>query len=332
MNNKRTQLFIDWFAWSLRFQDCDPAVWLTNYLHARFEHNSEQRFWFAWLYGNTYQLPTAWVLLNEFPDYELATVDRLNWWQSDNRKANYNRLRYQVDRNKSAKGKLPKMFASYQQLVGDNQGEFFAGKDFDQLWLELDKLYQFARYSKWFYLQHLKHTCGLNIEPSSLMLNDFTGTRSTRNGLLLALDSDVLSLDKRLPAAQYAGLESAARDILAETKRQYPTVAAQADLFTMETCLCSFKKLFRRKDGRYLGYYLDRQGEEITRAAADGWTGIDWNVLWQARNECLDKRLAASRKTDKKLYSHYLDNGVLYRGEWLNDKPEQPLGLDAFFS
>ena len=77
-NNR--EAFIRWYAWSLKYDDCDPAVWCTNYLNKRYEHNDEQRLWLAWLYGNTYQLPTAWVLMNEFPDYELATVDRITQW------------------------------------------------------------------------------------------------------------------------------------------------------------------------------------------------------------------------------------------------------------
>ena len=52
----RREAFIRWYAWSLEYKDCDPAVWLTNYLHRRYEHNREQRYWLAWLYGNTYNL------------------------------------------------------------------------------------------------------------------------------------------------------------------------------------------------------------------------------------------------------------------------------------
>ena len=107
----RKEAFIRWYVWSLKYDDCDPAVWCTNYLHKRYEHNDEERIWMAWLYGNTYQLPTAWVLKNEFPDFELATVDRITQWNT----TNYKRLRYQTD-TKWNKGHLPTMFASYQKF------------------------------------------------------------------------------------------------------------------------------------------------------------------------------------------------------------------------
>ena len=132
LEQNRREAFIRWYAWSLKYDDCDPAVWCTNYLHKRYEHNDEERIWFAWLYGNTYQLPTAWVLMNEFPDYELATFDRLDWWNTNN----YKRLRYQVDM-KYEKGKLPEKFVSYKNTIGNklqkdlfyNRSEWLKSRD-----------------------------------------------------------------------------------------------------------------------------------------------------------------------------------------------------------
>jgi hypothetical protein len=316
-----TQAFIEWYGWSLRFGDCDPAIWATNYLNKRFEHNSEQRLWFCWLYGNTYNLPTAWVMLNEFPDYELATVSRLKSWNNQN----YTRLRYQVD-TKWNKGHLPEMFASYQRFVGTGNlqrqrlSSFYGDNEqqsFDALWNALkNNLHKFGRYSTWFYLQHLKHTANVPCSPTSLMLSDYSGSRSHRNGLCLALGKSSL-IDKKLTAKQYENLEAAAQEIQEETKRRYPSVSGQVDPFTMETALCAFKKIFRTHNGRYLGYYLDRQSEEIQKAEGDGWDGIDWQVLWQMRAETLDSRLSARSKVDKSQMVVYRSNKPIPRIEWL---------------
>lgn len=316
----RREAFVLWFAWGLSFNDCDPAVWMTNYLHQRYEHNIEQRLWFAWLYGNTYHLPTAWILMNEFPDFELATLDRLEQWNS----ANYKRLRYQTD-TKWNKGHLPAMFASYQRFIGPgNQQSAFrryaqydGATTFAALWEAVNReLYKFGRYSTWFYLQHLKHTVGLNLEPASLMLNDYAGSRSHRNGLLLALGRDG-DVDAKQSAAEYARLEDEARDILIETRARFPSLSQQADLFHMETALCSFKKIFRAHHGRYLGFYLDRQAEEIMQCQQDDWAGIHWDVLWQARQETLDGRLAASRSVRKDWFEYFINTGNIMRVEWL---------------
>jgi hypothetical protein len=94
--------FIIWYGWSLKNKDCDPAIWLTNYLFDRFEHNLEQKYWIAWIYGTTYHLPTTWIIWNEFPDFDLVDYNRLEQWNN----INYKRLRYQTD-TKYNKGFLP---------------------------------------------------------------------------------------------------------------------------------------------------------------------------------------------------------------------------------
>jgi hypothetical protein len=330
----RKEAFIRWYAWSLKYDDCDPAVWMTNYLHKRYEHNDEQRLWFAWLYGNTYYAPTSWILLNEFPDFELATVDRMTQWNS----TNYKRLRYQTD-TKWNKGHLPVMFESYQKFIGNRTQrealESYYGDNeeanFNSLWKGIKSgLHKFGRYSTWFYLQHLKHTAGILVNPTSLMLDDFDGSRSHRNGLLYAVAQEH-DLDRKLSAGDYARLESQAKEILEETKSRFPEIAHVVDFFTMETCLCSFKKIFREHHGRYLGYYLDRQAEEIIQVEKDGWYGIDWDVFWQARNETIDLRLDDKRGIDKERFSSFLRTGKLENLEWMFDD-EEPLleGLEMF--
>ena len=330
----RREAFIRWYAWSLKYDDCDPAVWATNYLNKRYEHNDEQKLWLCWLYGNTYYLPTAWVLMNEFPDYELATVDRMEQWNA----TNYKRLRYQTD-TKWNKGHLPAMFASYQKFIGNKTQrevmESYYGdteeQSFDNLWQNVKgSLHKFGRYSTWFYLQHLKHTAGVPISPTSLMLDDYDGSRSHRNGLLLALGQDD-KYDVKLTGAEYLHLEQEAKSILEETRARFPDLASQVDYFTMETCLCSYKKIFREHHGRYLGYYLDRQAEEIMQCEKDGWYGIEWEVLWDARAETIDLRLDNKKGIDKERFSSFIRTGKLENFEWMF-KDEQPVlvGLEAF--
>lgn len=290
----RKELFIRWYAWSLQYKDCDPAVWCTNYLNSRYEHNDEQRLWFAWLYGNTYHLPTAWILMNEFPDFELATVDRIESWNTEN----YRRLRYQTD-TKWNKGHLPAMFASYKQFIGDglqrNKFESLYGdneyQNFDNIWNSVkSSLFKFGRYSTWFYLQHLKHTANIKILPTSLMLDDYSGSRSHRNGLLYAIGEEK-NVDEKLTKAEYQRLEDIAKEITQEMQSRFPFLTDDINFFTMETCLCSFRKIFRDNHTRFLGYYIARQKQEIETVVSDGWNGIDWEVLWQSRFECLDHRL-----------------------------------------
>jgi hypothetical protein len=95
----------------------------------------------------------------------------------------------------------------------------------------------------------------------------------------------------------------------------------------METCLCSFKKLFRKSKGRYLGYYLDRQAEEIQQCEKDGWFGIDWQPLWDSRVETLENKLLTN-KIDNSKMSLYLDNNILDATGFFEKKS---VGIEEFF-
>ena len=326
----RREAFKRWYAWSLNYKDCDPAIWLANYINDRYEHNDEQRLWFSWLYGNTYYLPTSWVLMNEFPDFELATFDRMDAWNTEN----YKRLRYQTD-TKWSKGHLADMYASYEKFVGkgtqrEKLESYFGDNEeqnFDNLWVALkDGLYKFGRYSTWFYMQQLKHTADIPMESTSLMLNDYSGSRSHRNGWLYALGQED-NVNTKLTTDEYQRLEDNARDLIQEMHTEYPQLSKDIDYFSMETCLCSFKKLFRTHHGRYLGYYLDRQAEEIMKVEQDGWSGIEWEVLWQARDETLDLTLSNKTGINKSKFDSFLKTGQLDRLEMMYEDERNVEGV-----
>ena len=210
---------------------------------------------------------------------------------------------------------------------GDNDKE-----NFNNLWEVLKKeLHKFGRYSTWFYMQQLKHTADVKIEPTSLLLNDYSGSRSHRNGFLYAIGEED-KVDSKLTSAEYDRLESIGTGILNEMRVDYPHIKKDLDYFAMETALCSFKKLFRTSRGRYLGYYLDRQAEEIMKVEKDGWHGIEWNVLWEARNETLDLTLSNKCGIIKEKYTSFLDTGKLDKLEMMyKDEVKMNIGLEAFF-
>lgn len=331
-NNR--ELFIRWYAWSLTYKDCDPAIWMANYIFDRFEFNIEQKYWLCWLYGNTYYYPTSFILWNEFPDYFLCSIDRITDWNTKY----YKILRYQTD-TKYNKGHLPTMFSSYKSVIGDKQQVKFESllgdnevDSFDNVYNYVSKsFYKFGRYTTWFYLQSLKHCCNLQINPKNLLLSDYSGSRSHRNGLLYALDKQD-KIDVNLTKNEYEYLEAEAAAILEEMKSRFPNLKTQIDPFTMETCLCSFKKIFRESNGRYLGYYLDRQSEEIIKCMGDSWFGIDWDVLWQARYESLDSRICDVSQIKKEKFDNFVKYKKIDRLDWLfNDIETNRIGLENFY-
>lgn len=310
MDDKRIDQFIEWFGQSVNNNDCDPALYIINYFFDRFEFNLEQKYWYCWIFGTTYQFPTTYVIWNEFPDFHLVGVDRLKKWNDEN----YKRLRYQVD-TKWNKGHLPEQFLSYQKWVGNSTQHSRISsmltnnpqEDFLTLWNEVKSWHKFGRYTTWFYLQTLKHCANIPISSPTLLLDDYEGSKSHRNGLCLALGEDKL-VDEKLSPSQLKEFDYMADFILRKTQKRYPKLKEKLDYFAMETCLCSFKKLFRTTRGRYMGYYLDRQAEEIRQAEQDGWIGINWNPLWQARTESIKKQYLTGYIDKEKMKLYLQEN------------------------
>lgn len=328
-SSKNKEDFINWFGWSLEIEDCDSALYMTNYFFDRFEYNREQRYWLIWLYGTTYHFPTAYLIWNEYPDMELVGVDRLTNWNNEN----YSRLRYQTD-TKWNKGHLPSQFLSYKEWVGERtQHEALTEnltddpvKNFYTLWETVNGWHKFGRYTSWFYLQTLKQCGGIPLDVDSLWLHDYSGSRSHRNGLCYAVDKPEW-VNEKLDSRQLDFLNKEASEILTEVKMRFPDAAHKADYFAMETCLCSFKKLFRERDGRYLGYYLDRQAEEIKKVEQDGWWGIDWQPMWDARTETIRPEYLTNTINHDKMKT-YMQTGIIdYNKTFTNT----PMGLEEFF-
>lgn len=294
----RREGFIRYYVHQLRTTDCDPTIQMINYLFERQEYNIEQKFWMCWLYANTYQVPTAYLLFNEFPDYENVDQERLDKWNT----ANYLRLIYQTD-CKYNKGHLGIMFKSYREVVGSSQVLFFKKlcnsldhkENYENIRkVVMSKFHKFGRYTTWFYGQALKDCVGLPIDPTSLLFGEEGSDSHTDGMCYVANRPDQLTRYydaegkkhksyRVMPPAVKRELQELADDIIAEIKTRFPDV--HPDYYTMETCLCSYKKLFRRSQGRYLGYYLDRQAEDIKKTQDQGWSGVDWQILWDYRAE-----------------------------------------------
>ena len=262
---------VQWCKDSLEADDCDSAMWMLNGLYDRYEHNIEQKLWVAWLYGNSYWAPTAWVVWNEFPDQDLVDPERLEKWHA----THWRTLRYQTD-CKWSKGHLPTMYRSYHEWLGGRLQQDAIVDDFDYMWNECIKnWFKFGRYATWFYLQTLNETCGYEIDTPDLALSDYSGSRSHRNGLIIGARKHDW-IDNRLGASEYTSLEALGREIRQEVG---------CSNWQLETMLCSYKKLARERDSRYIGYYVDRQEQEIKKTASDGWHGIDWSPWWKVRED-----------------------------------------------
>lgn len=285
-------LFIEYYSGMYKGYDIDPSIWMSNYIADRMELNDEQLIWFCFLNSMTYHLPAAYLFINEFPDLENIDINRLtNWWETNQR-----RIPFQKDKNKPVMRKsVPATISSYQKLVKENGGsqfEFFnrmlnndPASNFEYVYDHFsESIPHFGRFSTWNMAQMLKQVVGYPVSPPTLMLGHTRGWKSHTHGLMISAGRQDL-VDSGGPYTKEEKDEIQHHVSLMESiinSNNVPT-----DPYMIETVACAYKKLFRNSNSRYLGYYLDRQAEDIRSIEQHGWVGVDWELLWEARAEVL---------------------------------------------
>lgn len=294
---------------SLKANDVDPAISYLNYVVDRMEMNDEQILWLCFLYAVTYQLPSAYLIWNEYPDLEIAGIPRLTeWWADAQRK-----IPFQTDKMKQRKDFVHTV-ASYQQLVGSSQKAYFDNlldsdnpqENFDRLWSPLKSIAYFGRFSTWNWCQALKHIAGYNIEPTILMLGEsdsisFTDGLAYAFGLTNKTTQRVVNENGKKVKVFYHWSQSEKDDMekaCSELKK-----SLGIDNFQLETLACAYKKIWRTNDSRYVGYYNDRIAEDI-KSTAKNWGGVDWKLMWDARQECVPAKYIHDNKgVDKRKFN-----------------------------
>lgn len=266
----------------LRIGDCDPQYPALCYLADRFELNIEQRYWLAFLFSCCYAVPTVYYMYNEFPDYSTVNVNRLQRWWTQNKAL----CLFQTDRLRIKTGdQFVPTFQSYASVVGPSQAIKFqsfrrtsAVATYQAAYEEMNKVKNFGRFTMFLYLEAVARLTGFNMIPQGL---DIRNSKSSRNGLLYVLGLDDL-IDTEPPKSTCLALERQFQALVTHL-RANSRIKQHTDVWNTETTLCAFKKLVRGT--RYLGYYINRQADEITTMQQRVVSGVDWSVLWDHRAE-----------------------------------------------
>jgi hypothetical protein len=177
--------------------DTDPANSCLLYIANRFDITLEQRFWLCFLYSTCYCGPTAYYMFNEFPDYELIDLDRLEKWWKDNK----HKLIFTTDRAWiRSRDQFVDIIRSYQKITGKSQiikyeslKENNKQKTYQNCFKEFSKVYQMGRFTLFIYLDVIHHITGYPIEPDGI---DLKYAESSRNGLCYAIGREDLITDK----------------------------------------------------------------------------------------------------------------------------------------
>lgn len=158
-------------------------------------------------------------------------------------------------------------------------------KTYDNCMIECSKIFTFGRFTLFIYLEMLNTIAGYDISPTGL---DLKNAESSRNGLAFAFGKEELMnhfSGKKLTSAQIKELESDFNKLI---KIINDSNAKHNSIWSIETTLCAFKK--HKLGKRYVGYYIDRQKKELIQMQQNVTEGVDWDVLWQFREETYDKQ------------------------------------------
>lgn len=281
--------FVPYKLYHIAMQNCgdiDPSYPALEYIADRFELNLEQRYWLAFLYQSTYCTPSVFYIWNEFPDYNLVNSQRLSKWWNCCKQNVY----FQKDRAKVKNfDMLVPMFESYRNIVGENQNDFFTEQihglnpkeAYKKLYSVCGKVFYIGRFALFLWLENIHRLTKLNIHPTDL---DLPNASTCRDGLLIALKRFEL-VGKNLTKQQYNELNHELDKIVEELSSEYNL---PCDYWKVETSLCAYRKLYKNPPTRYLGYYIDRMQFEIQWQEERVPHGVDWEVLWQFREEFFD--------------------------------------------
>lgn len=270
---------------SLEAGDVDPSYSMLQYLSNRFELNMEQRYWLAFLYATCYCGPTVYYIYNEFPDFENVNEARLEKWWKENR----HRLYFQSDRRWiRSRNQWCDVFRSYKKRVGGmSQAQMFNSfstgsryLNYQNAWDQMSGVYQFGRFAMFLYLEAVHVVTGFPMAPTSMDLKD---AESCRNGLAMAIGRPDLNThdgERKLNAYEAAFLQREFDKLVARMTTEDPR---RNTVWNIETTLCAYKKYCIGK--RWVGYYLERQADEIRKMSDAVPAGVHWDVLWQYRRE-----------------------------------------------
>lgn len=303
----RREVFLRFYGFHLKYKAFPGGVYyLIPHLTKGLSMND--KLWFCFLNGCTQNPCTTYVIFKQFPSLEKLDLKAFNEWHVNN----WRKLHYDTDR-RYQKGHLVEMVSNYIDLLaGRTQDSYFGGicssndfyENFDRLWqVVINNFFMFGRLSTFSYLEYLK-IAGLFIECSSLFIDDKSGSKSHRNGLCKVLGRDDMDWHKSnsnftsYTKQDYLALEQEGKNLLADAQQKFINEPFFNDIsyFTLESCLCTYKSMYR-ENRRYPNVYNDMLYERILKAEKE-WQGlVDFTVFWEARKEHLPLELRCEDHT-----------------------------------
>ncbi len=322
LRENRTKYFDALYTLNLNYGVMPGLVYLyMPELAKRYNWDTEQRLWYAFLNGMTQNPITSLRLLEQLPEVPPAgaALTRFTNWFDEN----WETLQYDTDRRYQKKDTV-EAIKSYASLLSGfkSQEEMLTG-DYQTLWKRVRDGYDsFGRLSAFSYLEYV-YLNGFGADCDDLLFEDKSGSKSHRNGMMFLYGADQYVWDKRMKndfTGDYPDfskicdwLNTAASSYLDRYSQLNPEVSNVGN-FTFESNLCTFKNHFFGR--RYPGVYADMAWSRIEWAEEKG---LDVEEFKDMRSELLPTWLRAECSNNKvdinKHAAIFANTGTPFRGE-----------------
>jgi len=326
----RREVFLRFYEFHLKYKSHPGGVYYAfPYIFEKLKMNQEQKYWFCFINGVTQNVVTTFEIFQNFPSLENLDLKKLSSYF----RLNYLKFGWDSDR-KWVKNKFESCIEDYKKHLGGKTQEDFFNKfcfstpkeNFNRVWdYVINEFAYFGRLSTFSYLEYLK-IAGLNIDCSTLFLEDIEGSKSHRNGLCKVLGRDDLDWHDKLNPNFKGDYSLECINWLVREGEQLLKEALErqncpeTNYFTLESTLCCYKS-WHRLNRRYPNVYNDMFYERIKRHERLWKKKMDF--FWQLRQECLPRHLLLeSNPKDPGLkpvkQNHYLKTGqvIMMYKEW----------------
>lgn len=251
----------------------------------------EERTWWAFLYSTCYSIPTACALYKLLPLSKVERMDLEQFWVKNKKK-----LVFQSDRKYvGSMNKLPLMILDFLGRTKGRPWEYMEnvissaeGCVYESLYREICTWFYFGRFGAVLFIDTFRKCLGLKFPIDSY---DWVRGSTTTSGLFNAFyrDLDAIKFDrgeKLLTEEDKKWLDNKKDLVLKVLKKRYPD--SHWDTISITRIFCTYRKLY--KGTRYLGYYVDRQQEElITLEKSYPELFEIWSTLWELRKRGISK-------------------------------------------
>lgn len=278
-------------------------------------YDKDRQVWWIFLYSTSYCMGTACVMAEKL-NYKTVTLSQLeNFWAENKKK-----LLFQSDRRPVKNmNQFTEIVWEFLERSKRNPWEylrrFFRAtpeETYETLHEEITSWRHYGDFSAILFMYNTSKLLGIPVDSPNY---DWTKYATTTAALFNAdyQDERADSLERKpvLSSEEKTWLDSQLKRVMKVLKKRHPE--RKWTFIGVTSDLCSYRKLFKKT--RYLGYYVDRQQEELSILGRNypEYKSI-WSGFWNWRKQKLPKEFLGELNgwegVQKERYKAWVTKGV----------------------